>query len=222
MALELKDIAVEKKALTTDESMSEAFYAEHQQLADELGFRRQVSTAKANLQQLRRPTVLTPPLTSSEVVIWSKFLPTSYRGEDLTDYSFDLIPIHVLQELREWKQSGAFEEFEIRTEEKLNDPALFGIRDGQYWLLARWGAADVSLISFDEIKNRLRTALLKSKRNGRTAFFALLAIFVVGVIGAGFTSYAVISTILSVATFFWGFAAWGHWRDETPIRQALD
>ncbi len=53
------------------------------------------------------------------------------------------------------------------------DPALFGIRGGKYWLLARWSASDDELISFEETKRFLRERLIYDRRcmTGAASFF---------------------------------------------------
>src|SRR5258708_6802146 len=176
MSAELKNICFQEKVLSTDESVTEAFFSEHQQLSLELGFLRQFKSVEENLRKLRRPIISTPPLSLSELLVWKSFLPTSYRGARLAGYDFDLIPIHVLSRIREWKEIGAFDEFEIRTEEITNDPAVFGIRDRCYWLLARWGPSDEVLLSFDEIRAKLRAAELRYHKKLLTVFFVSLSV----------------------------------------------
>ena len=136
--------------------MNENYYEEIKQYAQMLGLQGQIDLADEYLRKLRRPKILTSCLSKHELLIWQEFLPTSYRGtvskpfpesRRLSSYRFDEIPRHIYQQWVEWDNSLAFEEFEIRTEEELLDPALFGIRDGKYWLLARWGASDEMLIS---------------------------------------------------------------------------
>src|SRR5438876_2080039 len=175
MNTELIDLRVEEQTSDDlDYALNEGYYKEIKQYARQLGLQGQIELTDEHIRKLRGPKILTPCLSRQDLLIWQEFLPTSYRGtvskpvpasRRLSSYRFDLIPKHIYQQWVEWDNSLAFEEFEIRTEEELLDPALFGIRDGKYWLLARWGASDEMLISFEEIKKLLRERLADDRRS---------------------------------------------------------
>jgi hypothetical protein len=166
MNAELIDLSIEEQNRDEmDFALNEGYYEEIKQYAQRLGLEGQIDLADEALRKLRRPKILTPCLSKDELLIWQEFLTTSYRGtvsmpvdgsRSLPSYRFDLIPKHIHQQWTEWVNGNVFEEFEIRTEEESLDPALFGIRHGKYWLLARWGASDETLISFAEIKELIR------------------------------------------------------------------
>jgi hypothetical protein len=151
-----------------DYAVNEGYYEEIKRDAQKLGLQGQIDLANERLRELRRPKITSPCLSETELLIWREFLPTSYRGTIakpvrgsrwLSSYRFDLIPTDVRELWVELENSGAFDEFEIRTEEQLSDPALFGIRDGKCWLLARWGETAEALVSLEDIKSLLRQRL---------------------------------------------------------------
>jgi len=175
MNTELIDLCIaERNPDEMDFALNEGYYEEIKQYAQKLGLQGQIDVADEYLRKLRRPKVLTPCLSAQELLIWQEFLPTSYRGTPskpvvgsiwLNSYRFDLIPKHIHEQWVEWNSQNVFDEFKVRTEEESLDPALFGIRDGRFWLLARWGAADETLASFAEIKALLRERLRIDRRD---------------------------------------------------------
>ena len=129
------------------------------ELCKELGLKVQ---EKFSAFSLLSPDMFCKRLSDKELKIWRMFLPTtSYRGDSLVDYRYDLIPTEVLQDWKLVKDLGLFESFEIQTPELKNpDPILIGIRkigdkDIRY-LIARWGE---SLIPFKEIRLKVAMAL---------------------------------------------------------------
>ena len=97
-----------------------------------------------------------PRLTQDEASVWEKFLPRIYGGHQIgvKNYSFDEIPLEVLQEWKHAKDLKIFDRIFIRTPEKeiYPDPILLGWIDGgkDFWLIARWGE---SLLPFNEIRS---------------------------------------------------------------------
>jgi hypothetical protein len=180
MSTALMDIRLEEQVRDEEDyALNEGYYKEIKQYARQLGLQAQIDLADEHLRKLHRPRILSPWLSKKELLIWQRFLPTSYRGSPtkavsgsthLQNYRFDLMPKHIYEQWVEWDKSMAFDEFEIRTEEVSLDPALFGIRGRKYWLLARWGASDEALISFEEIKKILREQLVSDRR-----FWAIVA-----------------------------------------------
>jgi hypothetical protein len=222
MAAEFYDLLLTEQKSGSDELLTDSFFQRHEQLASELGLAGQKSIATHSLTRLRRPTISTPPLTPDERLIWETFLPTSYIGKRLEAYTFDTIPIHVLEQFREWKIRGVFDTFEIRTEERSLDPALFGIRDGKYWLLARWGRSDETLISLEEIKKLLRERVASDCRDmGIAAGGCLVAClyFIYMGIGTLRSAYPIEDLFFCIPfTVLTFVAAISFWTVERPVK----
>src|SRR4030042_1440259 len=98
-------------------------------------------------------------ITPVEMSIWKGYLPKEYKGDDVKNYSFDLIPKAVLTEWESARLFGLFTDFSVRTpegksilkrvKERLQDPILIGWFEQEPYLISRWGE---SLKSFKEIK----------------------------------------------------------------------
>ena len=96
-------------------------------------------------------------LTNEEDVVWKAFCPRAYGEREFARYEFDTIPAEVIEHWAQLKQF-AWDAFEIRTTEatRNEDPLLIGIYQGARYLLARWGEEAPKLLSFDEVKRRLK------------------------------------------------------------------
>ncbi len=102
-------------------------------------------------------------LEGNELEIWRYYCPTTYREADMSNYSFDTIPLSILKYWKEVKEKYAFDGFEIWTTERpriiVGDPLLIGIYGGIRYLLARWGKETSVLLPFAEVRTRVYTAL---------------------------------------------------------------
>jgi hypothetical protein len=132
--------------------------AEAAELIEMLGLRGQ--------QALQNPETLTrcpyPMGEEEQLAVYRALNPETCKPED---YSFDAIPVRVMQILAHAKSLDFFTDFQIwyPKMKRVEDPVLVGIRTwrrpGRDWdatdtyLLARWGKA---LLPFDELK---RTAI---------------------------------------------------------------
>jgi len=151
-----------KPALNEKEATRAAALREKLTIANTLGLKAQAKSLKADIATVERGCLIaTPPMTDSELVIWSAWLPTAYTDlpkerNELADYNFDRVPGPVLKMWQEYKKTGLFERFEIWTpENKQPDPILVGVNGNARHLLARWGESDANLVSFDDIKREL-------------------------------------------------------------------
>lgn len=98
-------------------------------------------------------------LTQEEYNIWREWLPTRYKGDNLSSYNYhEGVPLEVRELIAELKEKDIFDALEIRTPEEVGytDPALFGliVRKGikYIFLLARWAESAQELISLDDIR----------------------------------------------------------------------
>ena len=105
--------------------------------------------------------------TDEEWWVWQQFLPTRYSlaSETWKNYSFDVIPIKALLEIKRAVRSKYFTEIEIRTPEKqVVDPLAIGIRDQKIFPIVRWGE---SLLPFKEIEKFVSDKYLRwANHNG--------------------------------------------------------
>ncbi len=155
-----------KPELTSDEKKRVAYLREKQELANSLGLTVQASALDVDIETIKRANLIaTPSLSSDELLIWRAWLPTAYaehlrtahHGGFLKYYDFDKIPGPVLKIWQKHRESGLFQSFEIWTPEfHKMDPVLVGVSGTSYHLLARWGESDAQLISFSEIKKKVK------------------------------------------------------------------
>lgn len=108
-----------------------------------------------------------------EYRIWTRYLPTPYVEDEeilkypssgsnrLVQYSFDLIPLPVLEIWQYCRQMSHFESYEIWTNEENSDPILIGRKDDLDFLIARWGE---SLKPFEEIEREVQHRSRRSER----------------------------------------------------------
>jgi hypothetical protein len=200
----------QKSKFDPDTESQEMMYQEQLQIATDLGLDSQAQVAATQLRALRRPEIITAPLSDTELAIWREWLPTAYRGEqELKEYIFDVIPVPILQLIQEWKKADVFDLFEIRTPEKHKpDPALFGIRGHKSWLLARWAESDDQIVSFDEIKRRLRPRVWGYRRNCLICSVSFCFVFLLSLV-AGYLGRAEDALWLFVAGFLGVFVSLG-------------
>lgn len=160
MQTELYDLKIEE-----DVSVEANLLSARSELkfANKIGLRQQAHQARRSVERLKKRrnkphmTVTTQPLNAQELAVWRQWLPRSYEKWELRYYEYDRIPVPVMEQWAELKKARVFQEFEIRTPERVRpDPALFGHRDGKVWLIARWAESDERLISFEEIAQQVR------------------------------------------------------------------
>jgi hypothetical protein len=133
------------------------------------------------------PKSFYPEISYKEAIIWEVWLPCRYsetrssQGRTLREYSFDQIPLEVLEEWDIAKQLQLFKSFAIMTPEtKVPDPILIGIgKDGREYLIARWGE---SLMPFEEIENLVQKYFKRVNKVNKFGvvyliFWAALSIF---------------------------------------------
>lgn len=164
--------------LDPDQESKLLAFQQQKTLAEELGLTAMTKRVEREQALVTMRGVATPtPLSEDELTVWSAWLPRVYSNSTaqttMSDYRFDLIPVSILETWKKWKQTGCFEEFEIRTPEasRTQDPILLGVRDNKRYLLARWSESDERLISFAEIAKQVKASLQKDMRRFRTVFF---------------------------------------------------
>lgn len=152
-----------KKVAPIEDAERVAYVQRKIALAEELGLTAQTGILRRDLQRAERAVLDASPLTHDEYMIWCEFLPTAYNfGAKAHEYwsgrnyEYDRIPMPVLEKWLACRKEGLYDAYEIRTPEIKNvDPILLGIRDGHYYMLARWAESDVNLITFAGIKRKL-------------------------------------------------------------------
>lgn len=129
-------------------------------LAESLGLHKQSERFK-KLQDGEISTVFQAVrLDGEELACWEIYCPTHYveGTEAFNKYSFDTIPVEVLEHWTNLKKKYPFDAFEIWTTERplvrLPDPLLVGVYNGARYLLARWGEEAPDLLPFSEVLKR--------------------------------------------------------------------
>ena len=177
-----------------------------QELTAELGLVAQTTRARMLLEPRKWPVEF-PKLSPAQLNVWRAWLPATYYKRNLSEYRFDIIPVHVLELWKQCKKLEIFDCFEIWTPEKhAPDPVLVGTLGEDYYLLARWSESDENLISFEEIKQRLKKVWFGSLEEwlGYGAATALISCVVSLVIGAATVSVmALIGTPLINFSYNW-------------------
>jgi hypothetical protein len=134
-------------------------------LSKELGFKWQEYSTRA---------IPYPEFTGEELSIWREFLPTRYMksaagdpqmnalvafgsgSRDIAGYTFDLIPIEALREMKKAKDMKVFSDIQIWTPEEISvDPMAVGVTNiggGRFYQIVRWGE---SLKPFEEIREEV-------------------------------------------------------------------
>jgi len=180
-----------------------AYLTKKMQLADELGLDAQVKILKREIVTEEKIQLTVPPMSPEEVAIWRAFLPTSYGSgygnysRNIGDYSFDRIPLPVLERWNQTKQERIYDSFEIWTPEKLEvvDPILVGTIGPRYYMLARWAESDANLVSIDTIKKKLFATWLVENWWG---VLIGIAIFFAAGTGIGLGAVRLLSTSLLI------------------------
>ena len=163
MVIEIRSYRDKGKELIMEElKRKEKGDLDRQGLCLSLGFGHWQSVVKSDID----PGLFFRELKEYDLIIWRRFLPKRYRlsvEKEWKEYSYDIIPTEVLQEMRFAKNSGLFQDLEIWTTERTNrDPLLVGILGGRRFMISRWGER---LLSFDEIMETVEKRALNFYNN---------------------------------------------------------
>jgi hypothetical protein len=206
--------------LSAEEKKRYRYYDERKSLSYELGLYGQGQLAEKEMLEIDLAKTLIPPLTEDEIIVWTNWLPKSYKGDEaVSGFDAQLIPDEVLRHIKNIGKMSFRMSFEIRRSDWNKECALFGHRLGNVWLLARWAdpdGEDAALVPWNDVLGKaLRwRGPMKLELTVISILFGITAILALICVWAYYSIDNTMCLMSSGLAIIMGFLCAGAWLDR--------